>query len=76
MITTTDTYILVYSLSYFKISNAATATIFMNFHKLPPKVNSETLKSLKNERFMDSINALNSQNIDYNKNPDLFFEIC
>ena len=50
----------------------------MRFHKLPPKVLSyRDFKKLENERFMDSLYlALNSQNIDYTKNPELFFNKC
>ena len=50
----------------------------MHFRKLPPKVISyRDFKTFGNEIFMDSLYlALNSQNIDYNKNPDLFFNIC
>ena len=50
----------------------------MHFRKLPPKVISyRNFKKLENERFMDSLYlALYSQNIDYTKNPDLFFNIC
>ena len=48
------------------------------FRKLPPKVISYgDFKKFENERFMSSLYlALNSQNIDYTKNPDLFFSIC
>ena len=50
----------------------------MHFRKLPPKVISyREFKKFENERFMDSLYlALNSQNIDYTRNPDLFFNIC
>ena len=50
----------------------------MHFRKLPPKIISyRDYKSFENERFMDSlILALNSRNIDYTKNPDVFFEVC
>ena len=50
----------------------------MHFRKLPPKVISyRDFKKFENERFMDSLHlALNSQNIDYTKIPDLFFNIC
>ena len=50
----------------------------MHFHKPPPKVLSyRDFKKFENERFMDSLYlALNSQNIDYTKNPELFFNIC
>ena len=49
----------------------------MHFRKLPPKIISyRDYKSFENERFMDSlILALNSRNIDYTKNPDVFFEV-
>ena len=47
----------------------------MHFRKLPTKVISyRNFKKFENKRFMDSLHlALNSQNIDYTKNPDLFF---
>ena len=50
----------------------------MHFRKLPPKIISyRDCKNFENERFMDSlILALNSRNIDYTKNPDVFFEVC
>ena len=50
----------------------------MDFRKLPPKIISyRDYKSFENERFMDSlILALSSRNIDYTKNPDVFFEVC
>ena len=49
----------------------------MHFRKLPPKIiRYRDYKSFENERFMDSlILALNSRNIDYTKNPDVFFEV-
>ena len=50
----------------------------MHFHKLTPKaVSYRHFKKFENEKFMVSLNlALNSQNINYTKNPDLLFEIC
>ena len=50
----------------------------MHFRKLPPKIISyRDYESFENERFMDSlILALNSRNIDYTKNPDVFCEVC
>ena len=50
----------------------------MKFCKLPPNViNYRDFKMFENERFMDSLHlALDSQNTDYTKNPDLFFNIC
>ena len=50
----------------------------MHFRKLPPKVISyRDFKNFENERFITSLQStLESQNIDYIKNPDLFFEIC
>ena len=50
----------------------------MHFCKLPPKVISyRDFKKFENKRFKDSLNfALNSQNIDYTKNLDLFFNRC
>ena len=53
-----------------------TVSLFkMHFRKLPTKVISyRNFKKFENKRFMDSLYlALNSQNIDYTKNPDLFF---
>ena len=45
-----------------------------HFRKLPPKViRYRDFKKFENERFMDFLYlALNSQNIDYTKNSDLF----
>ena len=50
----------------------------LHFRKLPSKIISyRDYKSFENKRFMDSlILALNSRNIDYTKNPDVFFEVC
>ena len=50
----------------------------IHFCKLPSKViRYRCFKKFENERFMDSLYlALNSQNIDYAKNPGLFFNIC
>ena len=50
----------------------------MNFRKLQPEVVSyRDFKMFENERFLDSLYlTLNSQNIDYTKNLDLFFNIC
>ena len=50
----------------------------IHFRKLTPKVISHRdFKKFENERFMDSLYfAINSQNIDYTKIPDLFFNIC
>ena len=50
----------------------------MNFCKLLPNViGYRDFKKFENKRFLDSLHlALNSQNIDYTKNPDLFFNIC
>ena len=56
-----------------------TISVFkMHFRKLPPKVISyRDFKNFENERFITSLQStLESQNIDYIKNPDLFFEIC
>ena len=48
----------------------------MHFRKLPPKIISyRDYKSFEKERFMDSlILAINSRNIDYTKNPDVFLK--
>ena len=50
----------------------------MHFRKLPPKViGYRYFKNFDNERFITSLQStLESQNVDYIKNPDLFFEIC
>ena len=49
-----------------------------HFRKLPPKVVTyRDIKKFENERFMDSLKiTLNSQDVDYTKNPQLFFELC
>ena len=49
-----------------------------HFRKLPPKVVTyRDFKKFENEKFMDSLKlTLNSQNVDYTKNPQLFFELC
>ena len=49
-----------------------------HFCKLPRKVVTyRDFKKLENERFMDSLKlTLNSQDVDYTKNPQLFFELC
>ena len=46
----------------------------MHFRKLTPEfISYRDSKKFENERFMDSLYlALNSQNIDYTKNPDFF----
>ena len=50
----------------------------IHFRKLPPKVvRYRDFKKFENERFMDSlILTLNSQDVDYIKNLQLFFELC
>ena len=50
----------------------------MHFRKLPPKVISyRDFKKFEHERFLNSLYLpLNSQNIDYTKIPELFFNIC
>ena len=50
----------------------------MYFRELPPKVISYgDFKNFENEKFITSLQStLESQNIDYIKHPDLFFEIC
>ena len=47
-----------------------------HFRKLPPKViTGRGFKKFENERFMDSLKlTLNSQAIDYTKNPQLFYD--
>ena len=49
-----------------------------HFLKLPPKVVIyRDFKNFENERFMDCLKlTLNSQDVDYTKNPQLFFELC
>ena len=49
-----------------------------HFRKLPPKVVTyRRFKKFENERFMDSLKlTLNSKDVDYTKNPQLFFEFC
>ena len=49
-----------------------------HFRKLPTKVATyRDFKMFENEKFMDSLKLiLNSQNVDYTKNPQLFFELC
>ena len=49
-----------------------------HFRKLPPKVVTyRDFKKFENEKFMDSLKlTLNSQDVDYTKNPQLFFELC
>ena len=49
-----------------------------HFRKLPPKVVTyRDIKKFENERFMDSLKlTLNSQDVDYTKNLQLFFELC
>ena len=50
----------------------------MDFCKLPPEVISyRDFKNFENEKFITSLQStLDSQNIDYIKNPGLFLEIC
>ena len=50
----------------------------MHFRRLPLKyISYREFQKFENERFMDSLYlALNSQIIDYTKNPDLFFKVC
>ena len=50
----------------------------MHFLKLSPKViRYRDFKNFENERFMNSLqSALNNQNGDYIKNPEVFFNIC
>ena len=49
-----------------------------HFRRLPPKVVTyRDFKKFENKRFMDSLKlSLNSQDFDYAKNPQLFFELC
>ena len=50
----------------------------MHLRKLPPKVVSyRDFKKFENEKFMDFLKlTLNSQDVDYTKSPQLFFELC
>ena len=50
----------------------------MHFRKLQPKViRYKDFKNFENEMFMNSLqSALNNQNGDFVKIPDLFFNIC
>ena len=49
----------------------------IHFRKLPPKViGYKDFKNFENQRFTSLQSTLESQNIDYIKNPDPFFEIC
>ena len=49
-----------------------------HFRKLPPKVVTyRDFYKFENEKFMDSLKlTINSQDVDYTKNPQLFFELC
>ena len=49
-----------------------------HFRKLPPKiVTYRDFKRFENERFIDSLRVtLNNQDVNYTKNPILFFELC
>ena len=49
-----------------------------HFRKLPPKiVTYRDFKRFENERFIDSLRVtLNNQDVNYTKNPKLFFELC
>ena len=56
----------------------AVSVLKTHFRKLLPKVVTyRDFKKFENERFMDSLKlTLNSQDVDYAKNPQLFFELC
>ena len=71
-----STYVMETGLSGFH--RMAISILKMHFRKLPPKVISyRNFKNFENERFMNSLQlALNNQNGDYIKNPDLIFNIC
>ena len=49
-----------------------------HFCKLPPKiVTCRDFKRFENERFIDSLSVtLSNQDVNYSKNPKLFFELC
>ena len=49
-----------------------------HFRKLSPKiVTYKDFKKFENEKFMDSLELTsNSQDVDYTKNLQLFFELC
>ena len=56
-------------------------TVFVlktHFRKIRPKFDTyRDFKKFKNERLMDSLKlTLNSQDVNYTKNPQLFFELC
>ena len=56
-----------------------TVTILKShFRKLPPKIVTYTdFKRFENESFIDSLRVtLNNQDVNYTKNPKLFFELC
>ena len=71
-----STYVIETGLSDFH--RMTVSVLKMHFCKLTPKVISyRDFKKFENEGFMDSLYlALKSQNTDYTKNPDLFFNIC
>ena len=50
----------------------------IHFRKLPPKVvTHRDFKKFENERFVGSLKlTLNSPDVDYTKNPQIFFELC
>ena len=56
----------------------AVSVLKTHFRKLLPKVVTyRDFKKFENERFMDSLKlTLNSQDVDYTENPQLFFELC
>ena len=56
----------------------AVSVLKTHFRKLLPKVVTyRDFKKFENERFMDSLKlTLNTQDVDYTKNPQLFFELC
>ena len=49
----------------------------MHFRKLPPKIiNYKDFKTFDNKRFMNSLrHTFSEERVDYNKNPNNFYEI-
>ena len=56
----------------------AVSVLKTHYRKIPPKVVTyRDFKTFEIERFMDSLKlTLNSQDVGYTKNPQLFFELC
>ena len=61
------------------LSDKMTVSVLKSyFRKLPPKiVTYRDFKRFENERFIDSLRVtLKNQDVNYTKNPKLFFELC